>query len=150
MELHCCHRGYQVRGMYNWLSFNTYNLDLLLFIVTPLLGCPKCYRVLVRLAIFWNSGYKMVLHGGESVNIEKGRDAYNSQQRQGHFANPGNLNGTYYYGQAPWNLEGRALSALSRFGANARMLSEPTWLLRVQHQQAIMEPPSNCIFINFK
>ncbi|CDP04276.1 unnamed protein product [Coffea canephora] len=105
------------------------------------IAATEATKVLVRLAIFWNSGYKMVLHGGESVNIEKGQDAYNSQQRQGHFAYPGNLNGTYYYGQATWNLEGRALSALSRFGANARMVSEPTWLRRVQHQQAIMEPP---------
>ncbi|KAL0428954.1 UNVERIFIED_CONTAM: Peroxisome biogenesis protein 16, partial [Sesamum radiatum] len=44
-------------------------------------------------------------------------------------------------GQTPWNLEGRALSALTRFGENARTVAEPTWLRRVQHQQAIMEPP---------
>ncbi|GFP98512.1 peroxisome biogenesis protein 16 [Phtheirospermum japonicum] len=32
-----------------------------------------------------------------------------------------------HYGPTSWNLEGRALSALSRFGENARAVSEPTW-----------------------
>ncbi|KAK3435016.1 hypothetical protein EUGRSUZ_D02397 [Eucalyptus grandis] len=38
-----------------------------------------------------------------------------------------------------WNLEGRALSALRRFGENARMVSDSLWLRRVQQQNAIME-----------
>ncbi|KDO43376.1 hypothetical protein CISIN_1g0410783mg, partial [Citrus sinensis] len=46
------------------------------------------------------------------------------------------------YGHNSWNLEGRALSALNRFGENARTASEPVWLQRIQHQQAIMEPPA--------
>lgn len=47
------------------------------------------------------------------------------------------------YGHNSWNLEGRALSALNRFGENARMVSEPVWLQRIQHQQALMELPGN-------
>ncbi|KAK4418711.1 ATPase ARSA2 [Sesamum alatum] len=54
----------------------------------------------------------------------------------------GLLSNQNHHGQNPWNLEGRALSALTRFGENARTVAEPTWLRRVQHQQAIMEPPT--------
>ncbi|XP_059634080.1 peroxisome biogenesis protein 16 [Cornus florida] len=103
-------------------------------------------KVLVRLALFRNSGYKMLLHGGEIPNVEKSSDALNPHHRFGHLAKPGWNQGPgnlkNYHGQNPWNLEGRAMSALSRFGENARMVSEPTWLRRVQHQQAIMEPSS--------
>lgn len=102
-------------------------------------------RVLVRLALFRNSGYKMLLHGGETPNDEK-HLAASTPQRNG-FTKPGGHLGPMYLrnnnGQDAWNLEGRALSALSRFGENARMVSEPVWLRRVQHQHAIMEPPSN-------
>lgn len=110
------------------------------------IAATEAIKALVRLAMFRNTGYKMLLHGGETVNVKKASDAPHSQQRQGSLANsgqyhgPGNLRN--YYGQTQWDLEGRALSALSRFGENARMLSEPTWVRRVQHQQAIMEPPT--------
>ena len=106
------------------------------------------FRALVRLALFRNSGYKMLLHGGETPNVEKGSGALNSQNGFGHLAKPGwqpgpgNLKN--YHEKNSWNLEGRAMSALSRFGENARMASEPTWLHRVQHQHALMEPPRNC------
>lgn len=106
----------------------------------------EAIKVFVRLAMLRNSGYKMLLHGGESVNVKKGSNTTNSQQRQGPMANIGHHHGPSnlrnYNGQAPWNLEGRALSALSRFGENARMNSKPTWLQRDQHQQAIMESPT--------
>lgn len=103
-------------------------------------------KVLVRLALFRNSGYKMLLNGGATTNDEKQSDASTSQHRNGGFIKPGGHHGPGYLGnnhaQNPWNLEGRALSALSRFGENARMISEPVWLRRVQHQHALMEPPA--------
>ena len=89
----------------------------------------------------------MLLHGGETLNIEMPSDDSNSQlsirgcpklegnQRHGCLQNN--------YGHNYWNLEGRALSALNRFGENARMVSEPVWLQRIQHQQALMELPGN-------
>lgn len=80
----------------------------------------------------------MLLHGGESVNDKSESDDSDTHRKQG-------VSGIMpsHHEQAPWNLEGRALSALNRFGENARTVSGPTWLRRVQHQQAIIEPPSN-------
>lgn len=89
----------------------------------------------------------MLLHGGETPNVENVSSSSTSQHRVGGFTKPGGHQGPgfshNYHGQNPWNLEGTALSALSRFGENARMSSDPTWLQRIQHQQAIMEPPGN-------
>lgn len=110
------------------------------------IAITEATKVLVRLALFQNSGYKMLLHGGETLNIEMPSDDSNSQlnirgcpkpegnQRHGYLQNN--------YGHNSWNLEGRALSALNRFGENARMVSEPVWLQRIQHQQALMELPA--------
>ncbi|KAL3536893.1 hypothetical protein ACH5RR_000259 [Cinchona calisaya] len=110
------------------------------------IAATEATKVLVRLAMFRNSGYKMLLHGGETVNTEKRSDVFNSEQRHGNLANPGIHHGPgnlkNHYQQTPWNLEGRALSALNSFGETARMVSQPTWLSRVQHQQAMMEPPT--------
>lgn len=100
-------------------------------------------RVVVRLALFRNSGYKMLLHGGETPN------ASTSQHEIGGSMKPDGHHGPAYlrnnHGFNPWNLEGRALSALNVFGENARMVSNPVWLQRVRHQDAIMKPstPSN-------
>lgn len=109
-----------------------------------IIGYSMYLRVLVRLALFRNSGYKMLLHGGETPNDEKESGASTSQYNG--FANSGGHDGPSSlgnnYAQTQWNLEGRALSALSSFGENARMVSDPVWLRRVQHQHAIMEPPS--------
>lgn len=103
-------------------------------------------KVLVRLALFRNSGYKMLLHGGETPNDQKQLDASTPQRRSVGFMNPGEQHGNGYlrnnHAQDPWNLEGRALSALNRFGEKARTVSDPVWLRRVQHQHAIMEPPT--------
>uniref|UniRef100_A0A5B7A8A6 Peroxisomal membrane protein PEX16 n=1 Tax=Davidia involucrata TaxID=16924 RepID=A0A5B7A8A6_DAVIN len=113
------------------------------------IAVTEATKVLVRLALFRNSGCKMLLQGGETLNVEKGTDALTPQHRFGHFAKPGHHQGPgnlqNYNGQNPWNLEGKALSALSRFGENARIVSDPTWLRRVQHQHAIMEPPTKVL-----
>ncbi|OAY49248.1 hypothetical protein MANES_05G040900v8 [Manihot esculenta] len=109
------------------------------------MAVTEALKVLVRLGLFRNSGYKMLLHGGETPNIEK-QSNLSSQHTVGGFPKPGNHHGPSHLGDIngrnPWNLEGRALSALSRFGQNARMVSDPVWLSRVQHQHAIMGPPS--------
>lgn len=96
--------------------------------------------------MFRNSGYKMLLQGGENPNSEKTSEVSFSQSRPGDFRKPGFYSGPGSFrnsfghnGQNGWNLEGRALSALSRFGENARMVSDPAWLRRVQQQNSIME-----------
>nr|XP_011469102.1 PREDICTED: peroxisome biogenesis protein 16 [Fragaria vesca subsp. vesca]XP_011469103.1 PREDICTED: peroxisome biogenesis protein 16 [Fragaria vesca subsp. vesca] len=103
-------------------------------------------KVLVKLALFQNSGYKMLLHGGQTPNDEKTLEASTPQRRTGGLLKPGEQLGNGHlrnnHAQDPWNLEGRALSALNRFGERARSVSDPEWLHRVQHHHAIMEPPT--------
>ncbi|XP_076948699.1 peroxisome biogenesis protein 16-like isoform X1 [Bidens hawaiensis] len=95
------------------------------------IAVTEATKVLARLALLRNSGYRMLLQGGETINDEKtanqppthGRLLH--QGRNGHFTP-----------------EGRALSAMSRFGENARMISDPTWFRRAEHhQRAIMPLP---------
>ncbi|KAK8557816.1 hypothetical protein V6N13_008199 [Hibiscus sabdariffa] len=104
------------------------------------IAVTEAIKVIVRLALFRNSGYKMLLHGGETPNVEKDSDDTISQQRIGGFPGPGG-----HHGQNPLAFEGRALSALSRFGESARAMSDPTWIQRIQQQRAIMEPPTSNI-----
>ncbi|KAK0581181.1 hypothetical protein LWI29_011068 [Acer saccharum] len=102
------------------------------------IAITEATKVLVRLALFRNSGFKMLLHGGETLNVEKPSDNSSSQHRVGGFPGPGGNHGPGYLR----NPEGRAISALNRFGENARMISQPSWLQRIQQQQSIMEPPT--------
>ncbi|CAN1236766.1 Peroxisome biogenesis protein 16 [Linum grandiflorum] len=90
-----------------------------------------CYRVVVRLALFRNSGYRMLLQGGETPNVENPSDLSRTSK-------PGNL----VNGRSPGTGQGKALSALSRFRENARTLAEPDWLRRVHHQNSIIDPPA--------
>lgn len=102
----------------------------------------------VRLAVFKTTGYKMLLLGGETENLENSDDL-SPQESMGHSRKPiqnQGLGANHHQGLNSWNLEGRAMSALSSFGQNARTISEPTWLRRVQQHQAHLEPPSNCWF----
>ncbi|KFK37358.1 hypothetical protein AALP_AA4G246300 [Arabis alpina] len=96
----------------------------------------------IRLALFRHSGYKMLLQGGETPNDdEKDSNQPELQNRAGNLdRNHGNQNQ-----HNPWNLEGRAMSALSSFGQNARTTTTATsstsgWSRRIQHQQAVIEP----------
>ncbi|XP_024028240.1 peroxisome biogenesis protein 16 [Morus notabilis] len=102
-------------------------------------------KVVVRLALFRNGGYKMLLHGGDMPNDDEHLKTSSPHYKNGGFAKPGDHQRPGFlmnnHGQNPWNLEGRALFALNRFGENARMVSNPAWLCRVQHQQAIINPP---------
>ncbi|XP_073155571.1 peroxisome biogenesis protein 16 isoform X2 [Henckelia pumila] len=107
------------------------------------IAITEATKVLLRLAMLQKSGYKMLLHGGENTN--DGRDTDDVDAPGNEFAsNPGQhgVSGVLSnnHGQGPYNLEGRALFALNRFGENARTVTGPSWLHRVQHQQAIMEP----------
>lgn len=107
------------------------------------MAITEAIKVLLRLAILQKSGYKMLLHGGETTNDCSESDGFDSQ-RNTLSSEPGPQGVSSILknqqGQTPWNLEGRALSALNRFGENARTVSEPTWLHRAQHQQSVMEP----------
>ncbi|XP_041021116.1 peroxisome biogenesis protein 16 isoform X1 [Juglans microcarpa x Juglans regia] len=109
------------------------------------IAVTEATKVLVRLALFRNSGYKMLLHGGETPNDERQLDSSTSRHKVDGFPKYGGHHGPGYlrtnHAQNPWNLEGRALSALNTFGETARMGSDPSWLHRVQHQHAIMELP---------
>ncbi|KAJ4906428.1 Peroxisome biogenesis protein 16 [Raphanus sativus] len=102
----------------------------------------EAMKALIRLALFRNTGYKMLLHGGEIPNNDDDKVPNQSelQNRAGHldrnrFSGSQNLHN-------PWNMEGRAMSALSSFGQNARTTS-PTFR-RIQHnnQQGVIEPPA--------
>lgn len=102
-------------------------------------------KVLLRLATLQKNGYKMLLHGGESMNDGRGSDDLDSHRnefasRHGQHGVSGILSNNQ--GQNPQNLEGRALFALNRFGENVRTVTGPSWLHRVPHQQEMMEPPT--------
>ncbi|CAH9098077.1 unnamed protein product [Cuscuta epithymum] len=103
------------------------------------IAVAEAVKAVVRLIVFRNSGYKMLLRGGETENFEDNNDLSSLKERNGVLQMP---NPKSFRGPNSYNLEGRALSALNSFGQQARMVSEPTWLHRVQHQQAIVEPPT--------
>ncbi|CAJ1949958.1 unnamed protein product [Sphenostylis stenocarpa] len=107
------------------------------------LAVTEGIKVLVRLSLFRKSGYKMLLQGGETPNDEEHSNSFTSQHiglnPNGHHR-PGYMKNNL--GANPMNLEGRALSALVRFGEKARV-SDPVWLHRVQHQQETVEPTTS-------
>ncbi|KAJ4831296.1 Peroxisomal membrane protein pex16 [Turnera subulata] len=105
------------------------------------IAVTEAIKVCIRLALFRKSGYKMLLYGGDTPNVEKHPNIPTSQHPGGGFPGAMSHNNGHFQVQNPWNLEGRALSALNRFGENARMVSDPVWLRRVQHQRSLMEPP---------
>ncbi|CAI0425211.1 unnamed protein product [Linum tenue] len=100
------------------------------------IALTEATKVIVRFAWYRQSGYRMLLQGGETPNIENSP----SPSKPGNHHEPDhflNMNG-----RTQWNTEGKALSALSRFQENARMVADPEWLRWVQHQHPIMEPPA--------
>lgn len=100
-------------------------------------------KAAVRLALLRDSGYKMLLQGGELSNRGvreepsevKGRDP--SEVKGSELAGYGVTNGYHgphdaqgYFrvqGYDPRNMEGQALYALHKFGENAKLVSEPSW-----------------------
>ncbi|RDX76238.1 Peroxisome biogenesis protein 16, partial [Mucuna pruriens] len=107
------------------------------------LAVTEATKVLVRLSLFRKSGYKMLLHGGETPNEEEHSDSFALQhidlKPDGHHR-PGYMKNNF--DANPMNMGGRALSALARFGEKAKVL-DPMWLRRVQHQEEIMEPSTS-------
>ena len=89
----------------------------------------------------------MLLHGGETPNVEKDSNESSLQHGVEGFPKPGGHDGPSWLqnnrGQYPWNVEGRALSALSRFGESVRTISDPLSMQRITQQHAIMEPQSD-------
>ncbi|KAG6574772.1 Peroxisome biogenesis protein 16, partial [Cucurbita argyrosperma subsp. sororia] len=108
------------------------------------IAVTEALKVLFRLALFKNCGYKIVLDGGETINNERHLKTSTSQHRPNAFTKHGGHNASgysgYLNGHDQWNLEGRALSALSRFGEKARMISPPAWSYGVQHQHGMFNP----------
>lgn len=95
------------------------------------------FRAIIRLAVFRDSGYKILLQGGESVNVDKEPDV--AEVHHGGIGNPGRPVGYHvpgyipeYHGYIPKSLEGRAINALNRFGENAKMALDPEWLNRLR------------------
>jgi len=104
------------------------------------------FRAGVRLAAFRESGYKMLLQGGEVANEEEVtvlEDNYgvngngvpviylmNGHSQNGHKAVTNGLDGKNEF--VSKSLERRAVAALNKFGENAKMMSDPMWLRRLQ------------------
>ncbi|KAG2326290.1 hypothetical protein Bca4012_035242 [Brassica carinata] len=110
----------------------------------------EALKALIRLALFRNTEYKMLLHGGETPNDDD-KDPNQPELQQNR---AGNLDRNHRFGNQqnlynPWNSEGRAMSALNSFGQNARTTTTTTttssnsgWSRRIQHQQAVIEQPA--------
>lgn len=91
-------------------------------------------RAFVRLAAFRDSGYKILLQGGEIVNSdERVSEDYNRRLGDARMTGGSNRPGYIHERAIPQNLEGRAISALSCFGENAKMLSDQVWLNKLRH-----------------
>lgn len=88
----------------------------------------------------------MLLHGGQTANLEEYPESSSSHQIGRALPTATNSKGPGWLqsnpGQNGWGVGGRALSALNRFGQSARMESTPVWMQRVEQQQAILRPPS--------
>lgn len=79
----------------------------------------------------------MLLQGGESLNVDERlatsgdfHGGIADASMLGRHSKPGYNHD--YHGAIPQSLEGRAISALSRFGENAKMTSDPVWLNRLR------------------
>lgn len=110
------------------------------------LAVTEAVKVGVRLAAFRESGYKMLLQGGEVANEEEMNvlaDNYgvknnrvpviypmNGHSQNGHGVVSNGLDGKAEF--VSKSLEGRAVAALNKFGQNAKMMSNPTWMRRLQ------------------
>ncbi|XP_048536995.1 peroxisome biogenesis protein 16 isoform X1 [Triticum urartu] len=109
------------------------------------LAVTEAVKACVRLAAFRENGYRMLLQGGEVENEEEDvlEDnqgvktngvpviyPVNGHSQNGHWITSDGPDGKP--GIISKSLEGRAVAALNRFGQNAKMLSDPTWMSRLQ------------------
>ncbi|KAG6505781.1 hypothetical protein ZIOFF_038146 [Zingiber officinale] len=100
------------------------------------LALTEAVKAFVRLAAFRDSGFKILLQGGEIVNNdERVSENYNTRLGDARMAGGSNMPGSIHerYGTIQQNLEGRAISALSCFGENAKKLSDQVWLNKLRH-----------------
>ncbi|KAL6848547.1 hypothetical protein ACP4OV_021841 [Aristida adscensionis] len=111
------------------------------------LAVTEAVKAGVRLAAFRESGYKMLLQGGEVANEEEvtvledhygvnGNGVPVIYPMNGHSQNGHKVDGKN--GFVSKSLEGRAVAALNKFGQNAKMMSDPMWMRRLQPTP---EPP---------
>ncbi|KAH0451979.1 hypothetical protein IEQ34_019278 [Dendrobium chrysotoxum] len=89
-------------------------------------------KALVRLGSFHDSGYHMLLQGGEVLNAKKlpGVPEHHlggsrNPKMSAGYCGPGQLH--HLNGQIPSSLEGRAMAALNRFGDKAKMASDQNY-----------------------
>ncbi|XP_039137477.1 peroxisome biogenesis protein 16 isoform X2 [Dioscorea cayenensis subsp. rotundata] len=102
------------------------------------IAATEATKVLVRLGMLRDSGWKMLLEGGGTVNSEKSKDLWVTQggiRRDGRPVEN-------FYGDIPPHLERRAMAALSRFGENAKISSDPMWRQRLRQSY---EPPAEVV-----
>ncbi|EEC72380.1 hypothetical protein OsI_05652 [Oryza sativa Indica Group] len=106
------------------------------------LAVTEAVKAGVRLAAFGESGYKMLLQGGEVANEEeinildenfgaKSNGVPVIYPMNGHFQNGHGVASNGLDGKAGFvskSLEGRAVAALNKFGQNAKMTSDPMWM----------------------
>ncbi|KAJ0968828.1 hypothetical protein J5N97_021705 [Dioscorea zingiberensis] len=91
------------------------------------IAVTEATKAVVRLGMLYDSGWKMLLEGGGTVNVGN---------NENHFGVPnGGIGsngrpGETYYGHIPPHLEKRAIAALSRFGESAKMAADPIWRQR--------------------
>ncbi|KAL4188138.1 hypothetical protein AMTRI_Chr09g22410 [Amborella trichopoda] len=128
------------------------------------IAVTEASKVLLRLILLQQSGYKMLLHGGMSPNVEdphnSGSQANNGSghPRTGNVPNysvlqtarPGGYHGPGYpqgfYNYNPRNVENRALFALNKFGENAMTTSNQSWLNRPHHlSDTTTKPPAPAV-----
>uniref|UniRef100_A0ACD5V7X1 Uncharacterized protein n=1 Tax=Avena sativa TaxID=4498 RepID=A0ACD5V7X1_AVESA len=109
------------------------------------LAVTEAVKACVRLVAFRESGYRMLLQGGEVENEEEDIIAdnhgvksngvpviypMNGHPQNGHEIGSNGLDGKP--GFISKSLEGRAVAALNKFGQNAKMMSDPMWMTRLQ------------------
>lgn len=93
------------------------------------LAIMEFMKAMVRLGSFRDSGYQLLLQGGEVHNLKKLHvvpgahvDGLRNPVMSAGYCGPGQLH--HLNGQIPRSLEGRAMAALNRFGDKARMASD--------------------------
>lgn len=85
----------------------------------------------------------MLLHGGGVPNAESEGDASDSQNMIRELSKTSELQSSSLHVQKPRGLEERALSVLTQFGQNARMVYDSTLANRIPHQVQLVKPPGD-------
>lgn len=100
---------------------------------------------MIRIALFRDSGYKMLLQGGEVANVEKKGPNAGALGRPGGYSGPGQFQA--FDGFIPQNLEGRAMLALNRFGESAKMALDPMRMKQFEGT-SVTAGNTNAVFVH--